>query len=157
MGRGEMAVQVSVVVTSSDDDQSTCTLAAIEAAATDELRKRRLYSEAVGMNLDSNTTPWIVTIGATAIAALSSALAFMFKLSESKSAKSIAALESRQLMYENRGELLDKLNRECVADRARLEARCEIFEKRLSQIEEKACGIVGCELRAPVIKVTKQE
>jgi len=101
--------------------------------------------------------PWIITIGTTAIATLSSALAFLFKLSEGKSARSIASLETRLLAYEKHVERLDELNRVCVADRARLEARCEIFEKRLSQVEEKACGIVGCELRAPMIKVAKQQ
>ena len=86
--------------------------------------------------MSGETTPWIITGASTIIAALTSAVAFLFRLNETKSIKAVAGLEVRLDHYAKRIESLDMLNRQCIEDRARLQATCEIFEKRLQQIED---------------------
>jgi cytochrome c-type biogenesis protein CcmH/NrfG len=110
------------------------------ATAGNALRERAM-SDGLRMGagtdqMSSESTPWIITGASTIITALASAVAFLFRLNETKSIKAVTALETRLDGYTKRVEALDVLNRECIVDRARLQATCEIFEKRLQQIEE---------------------
>jgi len=100
------------------------------------------------------STPWIVTIASTIVAVLSSVVAFLFKLNESKSLKSIAALEAHVANADARIERLDQANRECIQDRVRLQTHCEIFEKRLSQLEKSTCSVDSCEIRKMYPRIT---
>ena len=84
----------------------------------------------------SENTPWIITGASAVIATLASAVAFLFRLNENKSIKAVAGLETRLDHYATRIEMLDQMNRDCIQDRARLQATCEIFERRLQQIED---------------------
>ena len=98
------------------------------------------------------TTPWIVAISSAIVATLTSAVAFLFKLNESKSVKAVDTLELHVTVLGQRLERLDQANRECIEDRARLQTHCEIFEKRLSQLENVACVTHDCDLRKKVFE-----
>ena len=87
------------------------------------------------MNVEQ--TPWFIAGASAIIAALSSAVAFLFKLNESKSLQAVSSLEVRVNRQAQQLEELEKLNRECLIDRSRLQAKCEIIEKRLVQVEKK--------------------
>ena len=87
------------------------------------------------MNVEQ--TPWFIAGASAIIAALSSAVAFLFKLNESKSLQAVSGLEVRVNRQDQQLEELEKLNRECLIDRSRLQAKCEIIEKRLAQVEKK--------------------
>ena len=87
------------------------------------------------MNVEQ--TPWVIAGASTIIAALSSAVAFLFKLNESKSLAAVASLEVRVNHQDRQLEELEKMNRECLMDRSRLQAKCEIIEKRLAEVEKK--------------------
>jgi hypothetical protein len=100
------------------------------------------------------STPWIVTLASTIVAVLASVVAFLFKLNESKSLRSIEALESHVANADDRIERLDEANRECIQDRVRLQTRCEIFEKRLSQLENSTCSVHSCEIRKIYPRIT---
>ena len=87
--------------------------------------------------MNTETTPWVIAGASAIIAALSSAVAFLFKLNESKSLAAVAGLELRVDHQSKQLDELEKMNRECLIDRSRLAAKCEIFEKRLTEIEKK--------------------
>ena len=87
--------------------------------------------------MTAEQTPWIIAGVSTIIASLASAVAYLFKLNETNSIKAVAGLEARVEHYEKRVDHLDKMNSECLQDRAKLSAKCELFEKRISQIEGK--------------------
>ena len=88
--------------------------------------------------MSAEQTPWVIAGASTIIAALSSAVAFLFKLNESKSLAAVAGLEVRVDHQSRQLEELEKMNRECLIDRSRLQAKCEIIEKRLAEVEKKS-------------------
>lgn len=87
--------------------------------------------------MTAEQTPWVIAGASTIIAALSSAVAFLFKLNESKSLKAVLGLELRVDHQSKQLDELEKMNRECLIDRSRLQAKCEIIEKRLIEVEKK--------------------
>ena len=87
--------------------------------------------------MSAEPTPWIIAGVSTIIASLASAVAYLFRLNETNSIKAVTGLEVRVEHYEKRVDHLDKMNRDCLEDRAKLAAKCELFEKRISQIEGK--------------------
>jgi glycerol dehydrogenase-like iron-containing ADH family enzyme len=95
---------------------------------------------------------WVISGLATTIATLTSALAFMFRLSESKSASSIAALESRIKMYETRLDKSEQLHLECLQDRVGLAERLgtvqgqvELLTKQIEMCKKQIgnCAVIG--------------
>lgn len=87
--------------------------------------------------MNAEQTPWVIAGTSTIIAALSSAVAFLFKLNESKSLRAVASLEARIDHQDKQITELENMNRECLMDRSRLQAKCEIIEKRLAEVEKK--------------------
>jgi len=92
---------------------------------------------------------WVVTALMTTIATLSSALAFMFKLSESKSSNAITALEKRSEVLETRLEASEKLHRDCLEDRIGLASKIGSLQGQIEvltrQIEVCKKQIGGCQ------------
>jgi hypothetical protein len=103
------------------------------------------------------STPWIVTLASTIVAVLASVVAFLFKLNESKSVKAVENLELHVTGLRDRIEKLDDLNRECIQDRVRLQTLCEVFEKRLTQLEVVSCGVSACESRRTLPIITGEQ
>ena len=87
--------------------------------------------------MSAEQTPWVIAGASTIIAALSSAVAFLFKLNESKSLRAVASLEARVDHQDRQLTELEKMNRECLIDRSKLQAKCEIIERRLAEVEKK--------------------
>jgi hypothetical protein len=71
---------------------------------------------------------WIFGAAASIIATLASAVAFMFKLNESKNAEAIKKLETGQSALQTRCDILDKQNDDCVKDR-------DLIRVKLAEVE----------------------
>lgn len=86
---------------------------------------------------------WIAAGVGAIVATLSSAVAALFKMNESKSALAVKSLEGRLEGYAHRLDDSDKKHQECLEDRielskqiARLEGRLSHFIKDVNQAGE---------------------
>lgn len=81
---------------------------------------------------DGGISGWIVAAGAAVYGTLTTALAAVFKISETKSQKAIEALEVRIGSYEKRLEDSDRKHEECLNDRSNLREAVARLEGKLS-------------------------
>ena len=81
---------------------------------------------------DSGFFGWIVAGVASVFTALTTALAAVFKISETKSAKAIETLEVRLALYEKRLEESDRKHEECLNDRSNLRESVARLEGKLA-------------------------
>jgi septal ring factor EnvC (AmiA/AmiB activator) len=75
---------------------------------------------------------WIVAAGAAVYGTLTTALAAMFKISETKSQKAIETLELRLKNYENKIEESDRKHEDCLEDRVQLRESIARLEGKLA-------------------------
>ena len=75
---------------------------------------------------------WYIAGASTIIASLASAVAFLFKLLESKNTESIASLEQKLLMQDERLIESDRKHDECQQDRMKLSQEVAIIREHLA-------------------------
>ena len=85
-----------------------------------------------------DTAGWIFGAAASIIATLASAVAFMFKLNESKNAEAIKKLETGQSALQTRCDILDKQNDECIKDRDLIRVQLAKVETELQFVKTQA-------------------
>lgn len=85
---------------------------------------------------DANT-PWYIAAGGTIIAALSSALTFLFKLRENENSRNISKLEKKIVEVQVKAD-------KCENDRVTLFAECAVLREKVSALS-KQLGIIDTE------------
>lgn len=76
---------------------------------------------------------WLLAGVATIIASLSTAVTFLYRVVQSGNSKRIEEMQAEINLLREDQKRLDKLNEECIADRARLTVEVNFLKKRLGE------------------------
>jgi len=92
--------------------------------------------------LPDNFVSWVITGVGAMIGTLVATVTTLWRLNESKNAKAIeqqarhlVSIETQMKLVKDHAEVCEAARIECLEDRAKLAVRCELFEKRLTQLE----------------------
>jgi septal ring factor EnvC (AmiA/AmiB activator) len=87
---------------------------------------------------------WVLGGIVAVVTTLAAVVTTLWRANEAKNAeaikeqaKQIAGIEDELKVVKEHGHLCEEMRVECEKDRARLAAKCEIFENRLTQLEKK--------------------
>jgi cell division protein FtsB len=85
---------------------------------------------------------WVLAGVGTVVATLVGTVTTLWRLNESKNAKAIeeqsrqlVSLETQMKLVKDHAAICETARIECLEDRARLAMKCEMFENRLTQLE----------------------
>jgi hypothetical protein len=92
---------------------------------------------------NTEETGWFVAGVATVIGTLASAVAFLFKLNESKNAGAILALTHQVELQQKQIDASEKRHDECQDDRRKLATEVAVIREHVKILEANQCKIDG--------------
>jgi septal ring factor EnvC (AmiA/AmiB activator) len=98
----------------------------------------------MGHELPESFVSWVLGGIVAVVTTLAAVVTTLWRANEAKNAeaikeqaKQIAGIEDELKVVKEHGNICEQSRIECEKDRARLGAKCEIFEKRLTELEKK--------------------